>query len=196
MVTLPVVNDTALWYAVHCRAGSEAQASTALRDIHGVATYMPMLTWRVRGGKRSAPFFPGYIFVLTQLDQVPPSRINATPGVIRLVSFGTTPPAVPPAVVQGIRAYVEAFNAGGGTVQLFQPGDSVRIRGGALHGLDGLFLDSTHPHERVRILVEFLGQQCVAHVEVGQLERSGPRPRAPHNQPRGTRGRGRTIRYR
>jgi transcriptional antiterminator RfaH len=181
------------WYVVHCKYFNEARAATALAELLGVETYLPEVRRRFRGKLQRAPFFPGYLFVRTDLGKVALSRINATPGVLRLVSFDHQPQPLPAAVVDWIRERLDRLNAHGGIAPHdFQPGDIVRLKRGPLQGLEALFVGPMKPTDRVRVLIDFMGQQREAELDVDLLERTTP---AAHTaRSRGTRGGGRTIR--
>jgi transcription elongation factor/antiterminator RfaH len=189
------------WYVVHCKATREGYAATALHDLLGVTTYVPEVQRRVRGRPHQTPFFPGYLFVQTDLSLVTPSQINATPGVLRLVSFEASPQPLPGALVEKIRRHIAELNQDGGLpTHNFQPGDSVRLRHGAFQGLEALFLESTRPADRVRVLIQFLGRQRTADIDVHMLEHATPQPAAEHQakplRTRRSRGVGRPIKAR
>jgi transcriptional antiterminator RfaH len=191
--TIEIRHTTSQWYVVHCKYFNEAHAAMALTDLLGIETYLPEVRRRFRGKLQQAPFFPGYLFAHMDLGEVALSRINATPGVLRLVSIDDQPQPMPAAAVELIRERVNSLNAHGGIIpHNFQPGDIVRLKRGPLEGLEAVFVGPMKPVERVRVLIDFLGRQSEAEVDVDLLERTMP---VPHTlKARGTRGRGRTIR--
>jgi transcriptional antiterminator RfaH len=179
------------WYVVSCKARNETQTALILSSCLGLLTYLPTVTQCLPGKTQESAFFPGYVFVQVALHDVPPSRINATPGVIRLLEFGGVPQVVPDAVVAGIREQVEQLNAQGGLpTHRFQPGDNVRLTNGPLRGLEAVFLGSTTPRARVLILLKFLSRLNEVQVDVNALERIET---PPHPSQRYTRGKGRHI---
>jgi transcriptional antiterminator RfaH len=111
--------------------------------------------------------------------------------VIRLVAFGGVPKPVPARVIQALQARLAEIDAQGGLPQHpFKEGDRVRLTGGPLAGLEAVFVGPMRPAERVRVLLEFLGQEQEALVPVADLEPAG----GPARRPRRTRGKGRVIR--
>jgi transcriptional antiterminator RfaH len=180
------------WYVVSCKARNEVQTAVILSTCLGIVTYLPTLRQRLLDKVQEAALFPGYVFVHLALRDVPPSRINSIPGVIRLLEFGGIPQAVPDAIVAAIREEVEQINAQGGLpAHHFQPGDNVRLTSGPLCGLEAVFLGSATPRARVRILLKFLSRLNEVQVDVGTLERIETPLRAKHE--RHTRGKGRYI---
>src|SRR5436189_2307188 len=141
------------WYVVHCRPRREAHAANALRDYVGLTTYVPEVIRRARGEERQVPFFPGYLFVLVNLERVRRSTINSAPGVMRLLEFGNRPQPVPPATVQELRDRLDEMNAQGGLRYYFSPGDHVVLTGGPLKGLEAAFVGPTTSKARVKVLL-------------------------------------------
>ena len=181
------------WYAVHCRHAKEAQSAVAIKTFLNLQVYLPQVHRRVRGKSQATPFFPGYLFVRADFQIVAPSKLNAIPGVIRLLVFDDQPRSIAPAVIEHIRMHVNDIDSHGGlSTHHFQPGDTVRLKIGPFRGLEAAFLGPMKPSERVRVLVDFLGSLREADVCVDDLEsvRSAP---LPAKQERRSRGKGRPI---
>lgn len=196
--SLNLLPDTQQWYVAQCQHLHEWRAASAIEQLLGLKVYVPELRRRVGGKSQYTPFFPGYMFVYADLYEVAPSQINAAPGMIRLVTFEGYPQAIASTVVDRIREHVDDLNMRGGVEMYpFQPGDMVRLKRGPMQGLEGLFLGSPKPSERVRILIEFLGRQSTALVNIHHLEAVGgaAQPDAPAKRERRTRGRGRVINH-
>jgi len=181
------------WYAVHCRHAKEAQAAAAISTFLDLHVYLPQVHQRLHGKSQVRPFFPGYLFVRADFQIVAPSKLNAMPGVIRLLVFDDQPRSIPNVVIDQICTYVNEIDARGGLpTHHFQPGDTVRLKAGPLRGLEAAFLGPMKPSERARVLVEFLGSQREADVHVDDLESVRSTP-LPTQQERRSRGKGRPI---
>jgi transcriptional antiterminator RfaH len=131
--------------ALHCLAGA------------GYAVYLPRLRQhRVSHGRKivtAPPLFPGYLFVLIELQW---HTARWAPGVVRVVLDGASPARVPDAVIAEIRSRER-----NGLVELprppwFKPGDRVRVLHGPLAGHVGLYA-GMRPRERVEVLLAILG---------------------------------------
>lgn len=181
------------WYVVHTKARQEVLAAGLLEQRLAAVVLLPQVRQRTRGQMRSAPLFPGYLFVALDLAETEASAVNNTPGVIRLVAFGGVPKPVPGRVIEALRARLAELEAQGGLPQHpFHAGDRVRLTEGPLAGLEAVFVGPMRPAERVRVLLEFLGQEQEALVPVEDLEPAGGQ--AVPKRPRRTRGKGRPIR--
>jgi transcriptional antiterminator RfaH len=120
------------------------------------------------------------------------SRINATPGVLRLITFGDVPQPIPAEVIEAIRERVDDLNTRYGQPEyLFHPGDAARFKGGPLRGLEAVFVRLMKSSLRARVLMTFLGQLSEVEVEMQDLEPASSKL-APHPERR-TRGKGRKI---
>jgi len=158
-----------------------------------LAVYVPEIRHRYRRRLQRAPFFPGYLFIQANLQEVKLSSINTTPGVVRLVSFGGAPQPIPDAAIEAIREAVARFNGQGGKLEHdFQLGETVLLRDGPLQGLMAVFAGPMRPSERVRVLINFLGGHWQAEVNVGLIEHVEAKPL--EKRERRTRGHGRKIR--
>ena len=149
---------------------------TLWREVRarGVECFYPFL--RVRPvNPRSHPvrsYFPGYLFVHTQLAEVGESMFSWLPFGQGLVSFGGEPAVVPEALVVAIRRRVDEINAAGGE-QLagLAEGDAVIIRGGAFDGYQAIFDARAEGSERVRVLLKLLqARQVRLDLPAGQIE--------------------------
>ena len=188
----PVQSNLPSWYVVYCRPLKEWQTAVALQAHLGLQIYIPEVKRRFRGKLQCIPFFPGYLFVAVDLQEVPLSRINAVPNVVRLLAFDERPQAIPAEVVDAIRQQVDTLNAMGGlTEHSFYPGQKVWIKQGPLRGMEAAFIGSMKASERVQVLLEFLGQLRQVEVDVGMLDHMYSAPGT--KVERRTRGRGRRI---
>lgn len=157
-----------------------------------MTVFLPQVLQRRKAHLQQVALFPGYLFVQTDLDKMPASEIDKTPGVIRLVAFDGQPQPVPDATMEVLRRRVAELQERGGLPQHpFQPGDSVRFTNGPMAGLEGIFDGPMRPSQRVRVLMHFLGSLHAMEVDANDPEKAaGDRRERP---PRRTRGRGRTI---
>lgn len=157
-----------LWYALRSKPRKE---DIVWRQVtqSGYETFYPRI--RVNPvnprSRKVQPYFPGYLFVLADLDQVGVSTFQWMPHTLGLVSFGGEPAYVPENLIIALRKRVEEIAAAGG--ELFdglQPGDPVLINSGPFSGYEAIFDARLPGSERVRVLLEFLGNQRRLAVEL------------------------------
>lgn len=173
------------WYAVQTQPHKEFLVHRALGTTVGVQSYLPTLHVKPinpRARKRR-PFFPGYLFVQANLEEVGLSVIQWTPGVTRVLGYDDVPVAIPEHVIAAIQDRV-------GCVQQEDPmglgrlqkDDRVRITTGPFAGYEGMFDIRLDGKMRVRILIEFLGRLTAAEVDVRALEKVRTDPGRSHEQ--------------
>ena len=146
------------WTAARLQLSHERYALHRLAAL-GYTTYFPRLrVRRVRGGRKietAPPLFPGYAFVLIELQW---HAARWAPGTLGLVMSGGLPVRVADAVIDEIRSRER-----GGLVNLPKlpeprPGSHIRILRGPFQGHLGLY-EGMQPHERVMVLLALLGGQ-------------------------------------
>src|SRR5437879_8650147 len=94
---------------------------------------------------------------MMDLQKTPVSKINSSPGVLRLVEFGGEPQAVPESIISGIRERLQHIDMT--DLQKFHPGDVVRMKKNeSWRDLEMIFLGSSSPNHRVYVLLELLGR--------------------------------------
>lgn len=167
------------WFCVRTQPKHEHIAAARLRSA-GLEVFLPRLRFKkpsVRGPVWvTEALFPNYLFA--RFDPPRSLRlVRSAAGVATVVGFGGHRPTVPDGVVEELRAAVgwEDLHV---IHEALEPGDTVQISGGALHGLAAVVTQVRPGRERVRVLLEFLGQQTS--VELGTeavLRQESPRGR-------------------
>ncbi|GHO60147.1 transcription termination/antitermination protein NusG [Ktedonobacter robiniae] len=178
------------WYLVHCKSRKEHYAAYIINTCLGLDFFVPTCEIRSRGVVRNVPFFPSYFFVMMDLQKTPVSKINSSPGVLRLVEFGGEPQAVPESIISGIRERLQHIDMA--DLQKFHPGDVVRMKKNeSWRDLEMIFLGSSSPNHRVYVLLELLGRLNKVEVNIEALEKCHEVQKRQHI--RFTRGKGRKI---
>lgn len=145
------------WAAAMLQPRREQLALFSLGQA-GFEIYAP----RIKERRNGRPALTSLLFVNYCFVRIVDRWLNAhwAPGVVRIVCNGDRPAAVPDRVIDELRAR----QGRDGLVRLPPPppalafGDPVRIRGGPLVGLHGLFAGMA-PHDRVLVLLDLLGRQ-------------------------------------
>lgn len=165
------------WFCVRSRPKHEHIAAARLREA-GLEVFLPRLRFK-KGSVRgpvwvTEALFPNYLFARFNL-RASLRLVRSAAGVSQVVHFGAITPAVPDDVVNELRARL-------GTEELhvlpenFAPDERVQISGGALHGLSAVITQVMPAKERVKVLLEFLGQQTVVEVDAAAVvPEGGPR---------------------
>lgn len=161
------------WFCVRTQTKREHIAANHLREIEGVEVFCPRLRYRkaTRRGKIwwVEPLFPGYLLAKFDLSEME-RAVTFCQGVRGLVRFGSKIPAVPPAFVETLRQEVRGRAESDGEMFSVSPvieaGDEVEIAHGPLQGMRGTIVSVAPAAERVKILLEFLGQPHAVDVDL------------------------------
>lgn len=166
MIHDPAETAGPAWYCVRTQSKREHIAARNLRLLDEVAVLCPMLRYRkaTRRGKiwwREA-MFPGY--VLAHFDLASHERaVTYAQGVRGLVRFGTRVPPVPDTFVRRLGeeltpAKDERAEPTLNLTPRVEAGEEVEVAHGPLQGMRGVVSEVLPGRERVRVLLEFLGQ--------------------------------------
>jgi transcription antitermination factor NusG len=172
----PETNDDR-WYALQVRSRWES-STAALLSGKGYQTFLPTSNAekRRRGGARelTAPLFPGYVFC--QFDVHRRLPVLVTPGVLSVVGRGRIPVPVEDSEISALQRVISS----GLRVEpwpYLEVGQHVRIREGALSGLEGILI-SLRGSRRVVVSVSLLCRSVSL-----EIERSGVSPIQPARMP-------------
>ncbi len=171
------------WYALHSKPNKEDLLWEQLLS-RNIETYFPRIRVQTVNprARKMRPYFPGYIFIHVNLEQVGNSTLRWVPGASDLVSCNGIPASVPEHLILAIRRRVDEINRGGGELlESLQPGDSVIVQHGPFAGYEAIFNAHLPGRERVQILLQMLGKgQMPVELPAGQIQqkkRSQPRDR-------------------
>jgi transcriptional antiterminator RfaH len=112
--------------------------------------------------RRIRAYFPGYMFVHTDLDSTGSSIFQWMPYATGLVSFGGEPAIVSDALIHALkRRIMEIEHAGGEFFESVHPGDQVLIEAGPFAGYEAIFDVRLPGTERVRVLLKMLSSRVL-----------------------------------
>ncbi len=163
------------WYALRSKPRKE---EVVWRQLHtqGHEVFYPRL--RVNPvnprSRKLRPYFPGYMFVKANIEEIGMSTFQWMPHAMGLVSFGEEPAIVPDHLIYAIQKRVEEISAAGG--EFFDGlthGDKVMINEGPFSGYEAIFDARIPGSERVRVLLQLLNnsRQVRLELDAGQLRK-------------------------
>jgi transcription antitermination factor NusG len=168
--------DTA-WYVVHSKPRKETQLYSYLcaKDIQA---YYPTLTVKPVNPRSSKirPYFPSYMFVHVNLEQIGKSILEWMPFATGLVEFGGEPAIVTDNFIAELKQSVAKMKAEYDLgIRGIKSGDPVRIMSGAFAGYEGIFDTMLNGEERAQILLHWLGRQLKVNVDANFVEKQKAR---------------------
>ena len=174
LISFPGNLEESEWFAVHTRARHEAHAFYELQN-KGIRGFAPVIRevhrWTDRRKIVDVPLFPCYLFVHIRLSTELRLRVLQTPGVLRFVGFNGKPAPIPDEQIESVKK-VLARNVPFSSCGFLNIGQRVRIRGGALEGVEGT-LTGCDGERKLVISVELIHQSIAIVVEGYDIEPIG-----------------------
>ncbi|UCD98865.1 MAG: hypothetical protein JSV42_18295 [Chloroflexota bacterium] len=162
------------WYALRSKPRKEEVLWRQLL-AHEVDVFFPRIKVNPVNprSRKLRPYFPGYMFVQVDLDEVGLSKFQWMPHAIGLVSFDGEPATVPENLIHAIHKRVDEIAAAGGEFyDGLKPGEPVRISSGPFAGYEAIFDMRLPGSERVRVLIQMLSDRKVSvELKAAQVER-------------------------
>jgi len=149
------------WYAIRSKPNKEDFLARQF-EAQGVEVYHPRIRVRVVNprARKVRPYFPGYIFIQVDLEEIGRSTLQWMPGAIGLVSFDGEPASVPESLINAIRKRVDEVNASDrGVMEGLTQGQLVTIQAGPFAGHEAIFDVHLSGAERVRVLLKLINKQ-------------------------------------
>lgn len=162
------------WFCLRSQPKHEHIAAAHLRRREDVEVFVPRVRFKrlTRRGQvwATEALFPSYLFA--RFDWHASLRqIYHSPGISGVVHFGSHWPVVSDTTIEALRATIGAEDVHVISDELAE-GDTVRIVGGSLHGLEAVINRVMPGAKRVAVLMNFLGGQRTVEVEVARVIKS------------------------
>lgn len=136
----PAQPEVAEWFALQTRYRFEKKVAAQLSG-KGLEVFLPLRKenreWSDRQKQVTVPLFPGYAFVRSARSFALRLLVLQTAGVMGFVSFAGTAAVVPRKQIEDLQLLL-AQDVPFSLYPFLHSGQRVRIRGGCLHGVEGL----------------------------------------------------------
>lgn len=159
------------WYAVHTRARHEKMVAYRLQQ-QGIATFLPLVRevhrWSDRRKVVELPLFGCYVFVRLFPSNEQRMRVLRLDGVFSFVGVRGEGTPIPDEQVDAVRTLV-AQELPWSNHPFLKIGQRVRIRGGALDGVEGVFL-SRDGESRLVVSIDAIQRSLAVRIEGYDVE--------------------------
>ena len=119
-------------------------------------------------------YFPGYLFVRANLEDLGVSKFKWMPHTLGFVSFDGEPAIIPEFVIQDLQKRIQEINDAGGEVfDGLETGDKVRIHDGPFSGYEAVFDARLPGQERVRVFLKLINdlRQIPVELQTSQIRK-------------------------
>jgi len=159
------------WYALHTRARHEKLVVQRLAE-RGVETFLPIVTevhrWSDRKKSVQLPLFGCYVFAKFIDNRSERLRVLRVGGVLGLIGSQGEGTPIPDEQIDAVRSLVEG-NVAWSPHPFLKIGQRVRIRSGALDGVEGILV-SRNGDDTLVISVDAIQRSLAVRVEGYEVE--------------------------
>lgn len=159
------------WYAMHTYPRHEKRITAELAH-KSIETYLPLITtvhqWSDRRKQVELPLFPCYAFARIASTAEAKVQVLRTSGVIGLVGAAKQGVSIPESQIEDVRTLLAnkiPFDA----YPFLKVGQRVRVRGGALDGLEGILMRKDRK-QRLVVSVESIERSLSVCIEGYEVE--------------------------
>ncbi len=162
------------WFVVQTNAREDKLAVMGLQQ-KGIEVYQPQMQRYVFHARKKIlknyPLFPGYIFVCTDDSEISLHQVKWCRGVGRVLPDNSQPVPVPDEFVSGLMGLESEDGVITKPVD-YQPGDLVKVKSGPMKDVYGIFEAWGSDDDRVRILIDLVGNQAKVMMHPSMLEKA------------------------
>jgi len=159
------------WYALATLSRHERVVASELEN-RGIDAFLPTVTeihrWSDRRKKVEVPLFPGYVFVQAAMTSVVRRAAICARGVLGFVTMNGEPLPIPEEEIIGIRQLL-ASEVPCAPYPFLKVGQRVRVRGGALDGIEGCLVRAEGDHKLV-VSIDAISRSVALHIDGYDLE--------------------------
>jgi len=171
------------WYVVHTQTGLEERVRamlTASSEAQGLSQAISKVVIpteqisEVRSGKKRVSerrYFPGYILVEMELNDLTYSFVKSIPGVSGFLGAGKKPIPLPPGEVDNIVKRTEETKLKPSPKTIFEKGEQIRVKEGPFLNFNGI-IDDIHPEKgKLKVSISIFGRSTPVELEYWQVEK-------------------------
>lgn len=160
-----------LWFAVRTRPRHEKKVNSELRE-KGIDSFLPVHRERRRWSDRycwvESPLFSQYLFARVPISAEFRARVLQTAGVVQFVGVAGRGTPIPDQQIESLRA-IEGQRLPMTPHEFLRVGERVRIRGGALEGIEGI-LSAIRNDKSLVVSVDLIQKSVAIRIDGFEVE--------------------------
>ena len=173
------------WYVVQAYSGFEHQvkrllqehvARDGMQDKFGQILVPTEEVVEMRDGqkrKSERKFFPGYVLVQMEMDEVTWHLVKNVPKVLGFIGGSSDKPApLSDKEAQNIMQRIQEGTDKPRPKVLYEPGEVVRVREGPFNDFNGVVEEVNYEKNRLRVAVLIFGRSTPVELEFSQVEKA------------------------
>lgn len=164
--------EPSLWFAVQTRPRHEKKVNSELHQ-KGIRSFLPLHRERRRWSDRyqwvEVPMFSQYLFVKQFPTAESRLRVLQTPGVVQFVGATGCGTPIPNEQIESLQAII-SHRIPTAPHEFLRVGERVRIRGGALDGIEGV-LSAIRRDRSLVVSVDLIQKSVAIRIDGFEIER-------------------------
>ncbi len=168
------------WYVLKAQSKREHLAAAAIRSRTDLEVFCPRITFfkqTQRGRVRfTEALFPGYLFVLCDINGHFRHLISME-GIRGVIRYGEEFPVVPETFIEELKKELPAERREV-VEEFFSDGKEVVIAEGPLMNIKAIVSGYFPAHQRINLLLEFLGRQVAMDLPANTVIAAKPEPKS------------------
>jgi len=171
------------WYIIHSQTGFEDRVRRSLQNKIASAKLQEYVSQivipteqvsEIRAGQRRVSqrtFFPGYILINMELNDLVYAAIKSTPGVTGFIGTGKKPTPLSKEEADEILKRIEETQVKPSPKVVFESGEQVRVTQGPFVNFNGI-IDEVRPEKgKLKVSVSIFGRATPVELEYWQVEK-------------------------
>jgi transcription termination/antitermination protein NusG len=176
-----LTGDVKSWFALYVQVNHEKEIASKLEQ-KSVDCFLPLMEcWSKRKDRRKrivVPFFPGYVFVHTILDNYTNLNILRTSGVVNILKNSEGPLPIPVYQIENLQTILNSSQSLAPHPYL-KEGEWVRVIRGPLSNCMGILKRHAPKKGRLVVSVDCIRQALSVELDVEDVEPSDRPPDSP-----------------
>lgn len=164
--------EPAFWFAVQTRPRHEKKVNSELHE-KGIRSFLPLCCERRRWSDRyqwvELPAFSQYLFVKLLPTAESRLRVLETAGIVQFVGATKNGTPIPDEQIESLQAIV-SHRVPATPHEFLRVGERVRIRGGALEGVEGI-LSAIRGDKSLIVSVDLIQKSVAIRIDGFEIER-------------------------
>ena len=160
------------WFALYVQVNHEKEVAKRLEGKE-IACFLPLMEcWSKRLDRRkkiNVPFFPGYVFLQTVLDNYTNVHILKTPGALNILRNSEGPLPIPSYQIENLQTMICAAQSVS-IHDYLKEGDWVRVMRGPLTGCVGILNRLDRKRGRLVVSVDIIKKSVAVELDTEDVE--------------------------
>jgi transcriptional antiterminator RfaH len=170
------------WYVIQSHPNKEQLLYKQI-DMLGIEVFYPKIKVKPVNprSRKIRPYFPGYLFIKTNVESIGSSTIKWIPYSKGIVSFGGEPSEVPESLILTLKQKIgDSENSIIELKEEFLSGAPISVEFGLFEGYEGIFDMKLDGSDRARILLKMLSNQYVpVELDLSQIQKKNVKSKNP-----------------